>query len=340
MTSPDQPNHRLPLLRLMAWAALCCLVPLGCVALAGMDNDYVVGDTGIGGSSTSGTGGSASGTGGSTSGSGGSSSGTGGSSSGTGGSSSGTGGSTSGGPPNLVNSNLIVRYFIDEGASGQPTKDLLDSAPNPLNLVINFDGTNLGYTEVNGNRGLHWTTAGTNARASVLATNTKIQAALTGSGTATMELVIDVDSAGGSEARLSHIGAGTEEGLFTLGWDNSNVQYWMNGVYNVGRWNVSLNTAGRVVLHLVVEILQGEMTQRTRLYVDGVWITPNSATTFPGTNTPFMSPAGRHYVLGNRDVGGRSFQGTLYYAAMYAGALSQADISQNASELLVNDDGF
>ena len=66
MTPPDRSKpQRASRLRLTAWVALCSLIPLGCVALAGLDGDYEVGDTGASGS---GTGGSTSGTGGSTSG--------------------------------------------------------------------------------------------------------------------------------------------------------------------------------------------------------------------------------------------------------------------------------
>ncbi len=88
----------------MKWLPLIVLAGgLGCTGLAGLDGDYVVGDTATGSSSTSGTGGSTSGTGGtggSTSGTGGSGL-TGGTTSGTGGSgltggTGGTGGSTSG----------------------------------------------------------------------------------------------------------------------------------------------------------------------------------------------------------------------------------------------------
>ncbi len=300
---------------------------LGCNAMAGIDDlRYTSSPEGSGGDAGSG-------------GTGGSSSGTGGSSSGTGGSSSGTGGSASGGPPDLVNGGLIVRYFIDEVADGQQVQQLVDSAPNPLPLNLNYDGSNLAFTEVGGNRGLHWSTAGSLARASVLVTDTKIQSALTDAGAVTIEVVVDVDSVVNT-ARISHIGQDTDDGHFTLAWDGTDAQYWQNGAYNTGRWNVSLNMMGRVVVHLVMDILQEEMTQRTRLYVDGSLVTPNDAPMFPGTNTPLLSPSGKHYVLGNWEAGGRSFQGTLYYAAMYGSALSQSEISQNAAELLVNDDSF
>ncbi|MBW2456903.1 MAG: hypothetical protein JRI68_20480 [Deltaproteobacteria bacterium] len=321
MTSANRnQRRRSTVLGPIRWMAICAAIPLGCVGLAGLDGDYEVGDTSASGS---GTGGSTSGTGGNTS------------------SGGGTGGSTSSGnPPNLVNNGLIVRYFIDEAASGDWVTALEDSAPDPLPLALTYDAGNLSFTEIGGNRGLQWAAAQGSGRASTLVTNTKIQSALGGAGTATMELVVEVVDNGGHEARLSHIGGGTEAGFFGLTWDGTFVRYWMNGAYDVGVWNWGLPQAGRVVLHLVVNIQASASIDRVRLYSNGTPITPNTATIGPTPGTPFMAPSGKHYVLGNWEAGGMGFQGTLFYAAMYSSALNQNEVSQNAGELLVNDDGF
>ena len=46
----------------------------------------------------------------------------------------------------------------------------------------------------------------------------------------------------------------------------------------------------------------------------------------------------RHFVVGNREIGGRSIEGMIYYAAIYNVALTPAQVLQNAQLLLVNDD--
>ena len=42
--------------------------------------------------------------------------------------------------------------------------------------------------------------------------------------------------------------------------------------------------------------------------------------------------------VGNRDIGGRSIAGSIFYAAMYRAPLSEAEIAQNVAELLRTDD--
>jgi len=91
----------------------------------------------------------------------------------------------------LVDRGLIVRYFVDEAASGQGPSQLLDAAPSPLNLGITYS-TALSFAEVASNRALNWTSGDAAGDARVSLGSTKINSALQGSTSGTIEVVVNV----------------------------------------------------------------------------------------------------------------------------------------------------
>jgi hypothetical protein len=93
----------------------------------------------------------------------------------------------------------------------------------------------------------------------------------------------------------------------------------------------------RTVLHLVFDSNEADPADRARFYVDGV-IAPPSNEESIALGAQIGNLAGEYFVLGNREVGARSFRGTLFYAALYDTALGPAAVAHNAARLVANDD--
>ncbi|MBK9266761.1 MAG: hypothetical protein IPM54_44120 [Polyangiaceae bacterium] len=238
----------------------------------------------------------------------------------------------------LVNSNLIVRYYLDEAASGKMPTHAVDSAPNPLNLPITYVGgsNQLQYTNVASGRGLEWADDDNSGVAKIPVDPTKVKAMLDGKQKATIELVARVDTATGNYNRLLAIGAGGTN-RFTLGvYDDPEYNFEMNNLV-AGRWSANFSGMGRAVLHLVVDTTHGNSANRVRFYVDGA-LQSSIGGTAPSQNATIALTTGMSLCLGNRDSEGRSINGAIYYAALYERAFSTADIDKNVDVLKMWDD--
>ena len=106
----------------------------------------------------------------------------------------------------LVDTGLVVRYFLDEAASGRDPTAVLDSSGvgTAFDLTINYDTDKLAYTETSGNRGLESVSTANNQRANKAINNTsdKVRDNLHGSKTITVEIKVRVDSISSSNGRI------------------------------------------------------------------------------------------------------------------------------------------
>jgi hypothetical protein len=248
-----------------------------------------------------------------------------------------TGGQHVGGAPPLLDDGLIARYFIDEADSGQGPTELVDAAPDPVPLAITYI-PQMSFAEKDGHRGLEFTTEGLDGRASVLADGTKFQTRLAGAMTATMEAVVEIAAVTSSGSRIMHMGAATStEWWFSMGTGSVNRMDISIEDDWLGYFVVPLTVLGRVVLHSVIDNTQTDPEARTRFYANG-GITPRIWGTPFDQDHPFDIPAGKYFVVGNREVGQRTIRGINYYVAVYDIAFSEAQVQANASALLASDD--
>jgi hypothetical protein len=72
------------------------------------------------------------------------------------------------------------------------------------------------------------------------------------------------------------------------------------------------------------------------LYVNGQPQPPPIWQLAPGAGIPVAGDA--QFAIGNRDIGGRSFEGTLLYVALYARALTPDEVARHAQILALDDD--
>ena len=255
-----------------------------------------------------------------------------------GGSSVGAGGEPLMNPGALVDDGLIARYFLDEATTGQPS-EVIDHTTDPLDLALTWDTTGepAGYFEdPEGHRGIAFPAITRNDRASIAIDGTKIQTRLAGSATMTYELVADIQAVEPLGSRLCHIGFDTDHTLSLE--TNSITRLEMSVNHDLGGLGaVSLADLGRAVFHGVVDTREADPQERVRLYVNASRV-PNLAPTPPDQNDTLVIDDGRHFVIGNREIGGRTIQGTIYYAAIYDAALTAEQVLFNTTLLLANDD--
>ena len=273
--------------------------------------------------------------------------------------------------PALVDRGLIARYFINEAASGTSPTTLADAASDPLPLALDYGATaggggsggaasnnNATFSEDSGHRGLAFAVKNGGGGAFVSIANTKLTA-LHGVGRATIECVATIQDGGASNtcSRISHLGV-NEYGTFTLCTHSNGTKLSLRfndeepgagGMEPAVReaWDVDLTSAGRTVLHAVLDTTLSE-ADRLRLYVDGAG---------QGDGSTFGRPAqlnegidlsagncgatldGCKYIVGNRNDDDSTIEGTIYYCALYGAALDANEIANNVAILQASDDG-
>lgn len=233
----------------------------------------------------------------------------------------------------LVSRSLVVRYFIDEAASGQVPPLLLDDAPSPLALDLHYTQS-LAFAEA-GTRALRWSAVGDTGRPSAPLGGTKLETALAGAQRWTYELVVDLQAALNAECRLISIGyLTTTYGTAALITNDLTSLRLHVGVWSAS-WKVTFGR--RVVIHAVVDTTLATPAERFRLFVDGVESTLSGLGP-PPQGTGLMLQPGDFLALGNVEGSPRSFAGDLFYAAIYADALAPEEIAANVARLATNDD--
>jgi hypothetical protein len=264
----------------------------------------------------------------------------------------GTGGTGGEAPLALVDTSLLVRYFIDEAPSGDGPSQLLDATMSPLPLSIDYpDDDGMRFVTEDEHIGLTWDAAGVLGKAThgiegkLLTLDNAVHA--------TIEVVARVDAASTLGSRLLHIGTDSESAL-TLAVSHPDE---LNPIDVPSRLEMRTRTTtkeglvfryaffdadlsgGRTVIHAVYDSQRDDPLERIRIFQDGVLLTrqadgrPNAE-----LNEDLFIDASQILVVGNRDNGQRSIEGTIFYAALYRAALDEEEIANNVEALLARDD--
>ena len=252
-----------------------------------------------------------------------------------------SGDTTAGDSTALVDEGLLMRYFLDEGNTNETPPMVLDAVPPALNLPVDYGSEGvLAYDSLPTGRGLRWSVAGADGLPCIDAEGTKIFD-VQGDLVVTLELVAQPDSTSPTHSRFFHLGPAETGGRLTLSSDVvGRVRFVLDNSNTIGADSVfPVDPGERAVWHMVYDSAQQEQFERIRFYVDGE---RRSATVYvpPQQNAALdlMTDANSFFCLGNRASGERSFQGGLYYAAVYAAALTDPQIQRNAALLKANDD--
>lgn len=241
----------------------------------------------------------------------------------------------------------ICRYPLDEAASGTTPTSALDISGNGYHLTtINYGSSTMAYTEASGNRGLISSSASGNHRASRAIDNTAdaLRTAMAGTQVATLELVINLGAGNASGGRIAVItdrAGGT--GQFGLR-NNSDADNWsfvFNGTgFNLGvAGTTGLTLGNRHVLQIVLDTTQATQNDRVRICVNGgSFVQVSNSIT---QNATLTMGSDLDWILLNRQDGAnfaRSVDGTLFYVALYAAALTLGQCQNNNTDLAADDD--
>ena len=230
---------------------------------------------------------------------------------------------------------MVVRYFIDEAMSGVAPTQLTDVVTSPMHLNIAYDAS-LMFDDPGGHRALAWSAIEADGRASLPLLGSKLYTALSGSEVATIEAVVDIKAISAARSRIVHVGGGNEDGHLTLSATPGTVWLFVDESTPAGTWSVDLTLLGRVVVHAVFDSQAPTAADRATLYVNGQLATNVSSGIEQGYQ---LAPVTSDYlVIGNREQGARSPEGTIHYAAIYERALTQAQATTNALALQASDD--
>jgi len=242
----------------------------------------------------------------------------------------------------IVDTGLVCRYYIDEAASGTTPTTVEDASANNYDLTtINYGSGNLAYTEVSGNRGLE-STATTGTQRAVRAidnTSDALRDAMQGVQKATLEVVVRLDSISASGGRVFGINnrVGSNGKLIFKGTATNNMFFSFNDV-DSNFFDPGLAGA-RGVIQLVLDSTQATQADRVRMSVNGGTLT--SISNSVALNETLNIGSDADLIAFNRENSGsfdRSFDGVLFYAALYAHAFSQQDCTDNYDVLTADDD--
>ncbi|WP_156041445.1 hypothetical protein [Chondromyces apiculatus] len=245
----------------------------------------------------------------------------------------------------LVDDALLVRYLVNEAASGQTPGALEDAAPDPLPLAISYAST-AEFVESNpGRRGLRWLTEKSTALAwaSLNTPDNKIRGSLDDAQQLTLEAVVDIANTEEFNRILSIgrlVGSEGVDALALVFDDVGRIQLRMNDIF-VGKDPQVLKDIGRVVLHVVLDTTLPVGANRRRFYRNGTLSTSGNGNPLggiPAQNARVSVATSTYLALGNRFQGMHSPAGTIHYAAIYTRVLTAGEIKSNALVLLANDD--
>jgi hypothetical protein len=245
----------------------------------------------------------------------------------------------------LVDTGLVVRYYIDEAASGTTPTTVVDASSNSYDLTtVNYGSGNMAYTEVSGNRGLEATATTGTQRASRAIDNTSdaLRDALAGAQQITLEIVFTPDAVAAGGGRVFGInGRAGENGELMLkagALTDGNILLSFNDV-NYPLNGLALTAGARVVLHVVIDSTQATAADRLEWSVNGSALA-DSGTSIPLNETLALG-SDQDIIAFNRENTGsfdRSMDGVVSYAAVYAYGFTNTDVTTNYDILTLDDD--
>lgn len=249
----------------------------------------------------------------------------------------GTGGSTgAGGDETLVNRELVVRYFLDEAAGGTGPPTAVDAAGN-LDLTHEyFDSFYVDPGEPGFNRALRWSAPGLDGGPVGDVEGTRVSAALSGADRVTVELVLRTQGFVnmGMGSTIFGISLGDADETLEIGGRQGNVRVFWNDIEGPQWSRTPLEP--RAVMHVVFDSGAATANERVTVYIDGAEVATQGTL---ANASPLPSPLTGRLRIGNDFNGfGRSLEGNIFYAAVYATAFSAQDAAFNAARLSASDD--
>ena len=234
----------------------------------------------------------------------------------------------------------LLLYKLDQAASGTTPTNVNDtSAGTALNLPISY-GTATAWTSIAAGDGINFDGTGSAVSASLSAT--KVATALAGATKCTLEFVVNTSSASNFKA-IGGIQSNAFDDICDVSIGGASAQISFNWTGGAVAFDCPL---GLRHIMVVLDTTQASSTNRILAYIDGSAAAVNSLPTpptYPALNAAldagFTNWANNRFSLGClTNAAGNPFTGPIYFAAMYAAALTSADAAAHSAALLANND--
>ncbi len=238
------------------------------------------------------------------------------------------------GIPPLVETGLVLRYFLDEDPRSQAARRAVDSAPGtPLNLERMTSPNGPDYVDGSAGRSASWGAPGGAGAFAELASQ-KVLTALLDGRRATIEIVVEDLGSSSATSGLVHLGP-TSFGALGLYVTQDQLILALDGSTDI-RWNVALGGPLREVITVVIDTSQPSVNDRIDLYLDG---SPGPLSQLgPDRHRSINLVAGDSVFIGNLPGASASVGGRIGYVAIYDRPLTPAEVADNASSLRVSHD--
>lgn len=232
----------------------------------------------------------------------------------------------------------LLLYLLNEASSGTTPTALLDTATGTaVDLTITY-GTS-SYTSIASGNGVNWN--GACGALSAALNGTKVATALAGATQVTWEVRADFNSVASAEG-FAYFGTdtgGSDQFYFENQFGALRLTY--AGAF-VGDF-AGIGISGLHTYTYVADTGDATASNRLKFYIDGVLQTLTGAS-FPAQNTAVDSGATNYannrITLATAGIVNNAAptNGKIYYAALYASALSAADVLANHNALASNND--
>ena len=241
----------------------------------------------------------------------------------------------------LVPDGLVVRYYIDEAASGQGPTAVLDGSGvgAAFDLAITY-AASLNYTEIGGNRGLENTGIVGNqiCEKAIDPTSDKVRDNIHGAQKFTITVVARIDDFSGGMGRCFAINENSSSNakIGLTGNSPTAAKTFFNGTV-MRTWDPG---TVRTVTHIVFDTTQATANDRVKVYKDKVLQSPTIDAN-PALNATVDLPSTSRIVMFNRGPSGsrdRSMDGVLFYADLHSIAYTQAQVTNDFDILTADDD--
>ncbi|UCC81740.1 MAG: DUF2341 domain-containing protein [Gemmatimonadota bacterium] len=242
---------------------------------------------------------------------------------------------------------LLGRYWFNEAPSGQTPTTVYDDQPSPVNLTTIVYDTPVEWTVVNDHRGLNGASDPHSGIAYGTASGTKYTTNLDGALEAAFVAVAEWAPAAGSQriAGFVRSGGARVAELVPASVGGLSIRIMTQAQSITARWPSVASDSTRRVFHIVYDADHPVDSLRIRLYVNGSLMpapTLDSGTWPDPTDGLDFSAADILLTAVNNTPGDATnpLNGTVFYYAVYAGALTDSEISTNATALLADDDNI
>lgn len=225
----------------------------------------------------------------------------------------------------------LARYLMDEASSGTTPTTLVDDTGNSNDLAITY-ASSMAWDSIAAGNGLTYTGNSGICVLNDCVTNGNVGSTLNGATEACLLSLSDGNGVFSSGGRTISVSDGNLTQQLSIDVTNTGGVT----VYFDGNNFIFPAISGLTVVHACFDSTQSTNATRVKVYFDGVQQTLVAGTML--INSTLDITTAHDMLVGNRGTGFRSLSGSVYYAEIFSGLLTQEEITSQVTNLLANND--